>query len=60
MHGKGKIEYKNGNSYDGEFNMGMLHGYICFNWHSLLGKGTFTWVNRVIYEGTFEFNKLEG
>ena len=49
LHGKGKVVFKNGNTYEGEFEYGMFHG-----------KGTFTWTTDVIYKGDFEHNIITG
>jgi len=49
LDGKGIVEYKNGNRYEGEFTNGMLHG-----------NGTFYWTNGVTYTGTFQHNQITG
>jgi hypothetical protein len=49
LSGPGKVKFKNGNSYKGEFLDGMLHG-----------QGRFEWANGIVYEGEFKHNRLEG
>jgi len=49
LDGKGSVDYKNGNKYEGEFTNGMLHGI-----------GTFYWRNGVKYSGGFQHNKIFG
>ena len=40
LNGPGKVTFKNGNTYDGNFFNGLLSG-----------QGTFTWVNGIKYTG---------
>lgn len=34
MHGSGKLQYENGDVYDGEFDHGKKQGYGTFNYHN--------------------------
>jgi len=43
LNGKGKVVFKNGNSYDGIFQNGMFHG-----------NGVFCWANGVKFTGNFD------
>ena len=40
LNGQGKVTFKNGNTYEGNFFNGLLSG-----------QGKFTWVNGITYEG---------
>jgi len=47
LHGDCKVEFKNGNKYNGEFHNGMLHG-----------NGELIWKDGTIYRGQFIYNKI--
>ena len=50
MHGKGKLRYANGNTYDGGFYDGKK-----------FGQGSFTWkTTGVIYTGKWHTDKMHG
>lgn len=36
LHGQNKISFKNGNKYEGEFENGMLHGFLYLNFFELI------------------------
>jgi hypothetical protein len=48
-HGKGKIVWKSGNSYEGQFELGELHGF-----------GTYTVPESCKFKGKFLKNKANG
>jgi hypothetical protein len=49
VHGNGFLNFKNGNSYDGQLHYGVMSG-----------NGKFTWKDGIEYIGTFQHNKIEG
>lgn len=48
-NGPGKCAFYGGNSYEGEFSQGMMHG-----------QGVFTWADDLRYEGEFLHNSVTG
>ncbi|KAJ3371047.1 hypothetical protein HDU91_005637 [Kappamyces sp. JEL0680] len=48
-HGLGEIQYISGNTYSGQFEMGMLDGH-----------GVYTWRDGVTFQGEFRNNKISG
>lgn len=50
FEGDGKAVYQGGNTYEGQFRQGLMHG-----------KGKYTWVKEnVTYEGDFKDNEITG
>lgn len=50
FEGNGEVLYQGGNTYEGEFRQGLMHG-----------RGKYTWVNEnVTYEGDFRDNEITG
>ena len=49
FEGKGCAEFIDGNKYEGDFHLGMMHG-----------SGTYSFKDEVVFTGTFLFNKITG
>lgn len=50
FEGGGEVLYQGGNTYEGEFRQGLMHG-----------RGKYTWVKEnVTYEGDFRDNEITG
>jgi hypothetical protein len=71
-HGKGKIIYEGGDSYEGDFLNGKLTGYGKYKWEdnntyegefldgNMHGKGLYKWADGNEYEGQYVNNSKEG
>lgn len=71
-HGKGRIEFNNGTSYEGDFYWGAMHGYGTFNMlsgdkyigqlhqNNVHGEGKMEYGNGDVYEGHWRYGERHG